>query len=210
MSKVTTATEVRLSYTNLLTPRAQNAEKPDELTFSTSILIPKSDTATVDAIKKAVAEAAAEGVTKVWDGKRPAGLKNPLRDGDADRPDDENYKGMWFINAKGPRGGKEAPILLDSKGQETAKAEVIYSGVMARVALQFYPYAKQGNKGVAAGISSVLSLEKGEPLGNVVTADSARNEFGIVTPAGAAAAGFASEAAPATEGATTVEDPWGI
>ena len=49
MSKVTTKTDVRLSYTNLLVPRVQNEGEPP--TFGTAILIPKSDTETITAIK---------------------------------------------------------------------------------------------------------------------------------------------------------------
>jgi len=212
MSKVTIKNPVRLSYTNLLTPRAQDDSKPDVLTFSTAILIPKSDTATIDAIKAAVKEALEEGVVKKWGNKRPAGLKNPLRDGDADRPDDDVYAGHYFINAKGPRGGKERPILLDKRGEETTDAEVIYSGVEAQVSLQFYPFDVSGNRGVACGISALQSLETGEPLGNAVTADSARKEFGISTPASSARdefSGGADESKPEGAGAADEDDPWG-
>lgn len=208
MSKVTPKTEVRLSYTNLLTARAANADKPEVLTYSTAILIPKTDTATVDAIKAAIKEALADGVAKVWGGKTPKPLKNPLRDGDDERSDDETYKGMYFINAKGPRGGQEQPILLDAKGNETVSSDVIFSGVWAKVSLQFYAFDKQGNKGVACGVSAVMSGEHGEPLGNAVTADSARNEFGVSTPASSARDEFSgSDAAPAAD--ADEEDPWG-
>jgi len=209
MSKVTTKNPVRLSYTNLLTPRAQDSEKPDVLTYSTAILIPKSDTDTVKAVQAAIKEALAEGVIKKWAGKTPNGLRNPLRDGDADRPDDEVYAGMWFINAKGPKGGQEKPILLDSKGNLTDSTDDIYSGVEARVQLQFFAYDKAGNRGVGASVSSVLSLGVGEPLANAVTESSARNEFGISTPASKAAADFAGDK-PTAEAVTESDDsdPW--
>lgn len=217
MSKITTKSEVRLSYTNLLEPRAQDPASPEALTYSTAILIPKSDTALVESIQGAIKEALAEGVVKVWGGKTPRGLRNPLRDGDEDRGDDPNYVGHYFINAKGPRGGKEQPILLDgSRGaSETDSAQVIYAGVYARVSLQFYPYDVKTNRGVACGVSSVLSTGKGEPLANTVTASSARDEFGVSTPAGAAAKEFGGDTAPATatsapaaEAAAEPEDPW--
>jgi Protein of unknown function (DUF2815). len=208
MSKVTTKTEVRLSYTNLLTPRAQSDEKPDELTYSTAVLIPKEDKETITALKAAIKEALAEGVTKKWGGKTPKNLKNPMRDGDAEREDDEVYKGHFFINAKGPRGGREKPILLDSKGNETDSIEVIYSGVYARVSLQFYPFDVNGNRGVACGVSSLMSMEHGDPLGNTVTAASARDEFGISTPAGDAAMAFAG-ATSETAADADDDDPWG-
>lgn len=212
MAKVTTSSEVRLSYTNLLVPRAQDDSKPDVLTYSTAILIPKSDTATIEAIKEAIKIALADGVAKKWGGKRPANLKNPLRDGDTDRPDDEVYKDHYFINAKGPVGGKDQPVLLDKNGRETASASVIYSGVYARVSIQFYAFDVSGNRGVACGVTSIMSMEHGEPLGNVVTAESARSEFGIVTPAGEAAKEFAPES-PATAAAPAAsadedDDPW--
>jgi len=211
MSKVTTDTEVRLSYTNLLTPRAQDEAKPDVLTYSTAILIPKSDTATITALKAAIKEALAEGVAKKWSGKTPANLKNPLRDGDTERPDDETYAGHFFLNAKGPRGGKEQPVLLTKNGVLTDSAGIIYSGAFARVSVQFYPFDVSGNRGVAAGVTSILSMEHGEPLGNTVTPESARSEFGIVTPAGEAAAEFKSavaKSASEVEPTNDDDDPW--
>jgi Protein of unknown function (DUF2815). len=208
MSKITTAAPVRLSYTYLLTPRAQN--DGDEPTFSTALLIPKSDTATIEAIKGAIAEALTDGVSKLWGGKRPGNLRNPLRDGDADRPGDEVYAGHYFLNAKGPRGGKEQPIMMGADGEETSSQSVIYSGVNARVSLQFYPYDKNGNRGVACGISAVLSTGKGEALGNTVTVESARDEFGVKTPAGSAKAEFAESGSTSKAAASDDDDDvWG-
>lgn len=210
MTKVVTETEVRLSYTSLLEPRAANEDKPDVLTYSSAILIPKSDTKTVEAIQAAIKEALKDGVTKTWGGKTPPNLKNPLRDGDTDRPDDANYAGHYFINAKGPKGGKEAPLLLTKRGELTTSADVIYSGVYARVSIQFYPYDKSGNRGVACGIVAVMSQEHGEPLGNTVTVDSALKDFGVSTPASAAAAEFAGATASDENGDVEIpDDPWG-
>lgn len=208
MSTVTSKTPVRLSYTNLITPRAQDDTKPDVLTFSTAILIPKTDTVLVTAVQAAIKEALADGVAKKWGGKTPTGLKNPLRDGDTERPDDEVYAGHYFINAKGPRGGKEKPILLDKSGKATDDAGIIYSGVEARVSIQFYPFDVSGNRGVACGITSVLSHETGEPLGNTVTESSARAAFGVETPAETAATAFAAPEAAAATAADANDDPW--
>jgi len=214
MAKVVTKSTVRLSYVNLIAPRAQDDEKPDVLTYSSAILIPKKDKETIDAIKAAIKEALADGVARKWGGKRPSNLKNPLRDGDEDRADDENYAGHFFINGKGPMGGKEKPILMDKEGEPTSSASVIYSGVNARVSIQFYPYDKSGNRGVACGITSVMSMENGEPLGNVVTLDSARDEFGITTPSKAAKDEFSASADDKGESAESSsndddDDPWG-
>ena len=217
MSKVTLKNPVRLSYTNLLEPRAQNPEKPDEVTFSTAILIPKTDTESIEAIQTAIKEALQEGVTKKWGGKTPRGLKNPLRDGDTERDDDEVYAGHYFINAKGPRAGKEKPILIGPDSEATDDPAVVYSGVNARVSLQFYPFDVNGNRGVAAGVSAVMSLGTGDPLGNTVTLKSALSDFGVETPTSKAVAEFSgteSEAVAASADATEAEaeaddeDPW--
>lgn len=216
-TSVTTEKPVRLSYTNLLEPYAQNEK--DEPKFSTSILIPKSDTDTIEAIKAAVKEAVAEGKAKKWKGRIPKDLHNPLRDGDTKEDKDGNpdllYADHWFLNAKGPRGGAERPILLDKDSEETDSASDIYSGVIARVSLQFYPYDTSGNQGIAAGVTAVLSTGTGEPLGNVVTADSARDKFGVKPSSGASKAKgeFASgSAAKATESEAPDDadddDPW--
>lgn len=225
MSKVITTTEVRLSYENLLVPRAQN--EGDDPTFSTMVLVPKSDTATVDAIKAAIKDAMEQGVTSKWNGKRPSNLKYPLRDGDVDRADDPNSAGMWFFNAKGPRAGAEAPFLY-GKGGRLVKAgdpdaeQVIYSGVHGRISLNFYPYDRQGNKGVAAGIVAFLSNEHGERLDNRPTESTALAAFGIdplavqaeedTHDAGDSAASAPANAAPKASAAPAIsaeDDPWG-
>ena len=88
--------EVRLSYAHVWEPNSIQGGKPK---YSVSLIIPKSDTATIAAIEKAVDVAIEAGIGK-FGGKRPnkAALKLPLRDGDIER-DDEAYKGAYFLNA---------------------------------------------------------------------------------------------------------------
>ena len=165
---IITQTKVRLSFENLLVARAQDAQKPDEKTFSTAILIPKSDTATVEAIRAAINAALEEGVVKKWHGNRPSTLRNPLRDGDEKTlkdgfTKDETYAGMWFINAKGPYSGKNQPILLNKDAQQTESANDIYSGVWGQAKLSFFAYDNSGNRGIGAGIASFFSSGRGRP-----------------------------------------------
>lgn len=211
-SKVITKTEVRLSYENLLTPRVQN--EGDEPTYSTMILIPKSDEETVDAVKSAMKSALDDGIARKWNGKKPNGLRNPLRDGDEERPDDPNAKGMWFLNAKGPKGGIEPAFLYAKNGRlvESKDADapsIIYSGVYGRVSLNFYAYDRNGNRGVAAGIVAFVSSEHGERLDSKPTATSALAEFGF-DPLAAGAEEPKSSAPTQTSTAVDAdEDPWG-
>ena len=208
MSNVVTETKVRLSFCNLLVPRAQDSQKPDDKTYSSAVLIPKSDTATVEAIKAAINEALEDGVVKTWGGNRPAQLRNPLRDGDEKYlkdgvTKDPTYAGMWFINAKGPYGGKSQPVLLGPNGQQTDSAAVIYSGVFGQVKLNFFAYDKAGNRGIGAGIASFLSSGQGDALSSVETADSARADFGVADTSPASEFATGNAATAAAEGAST-------
>ena len=97
---------VRLSYANVWEPVSINGGTPK---YSVSLIIPKSDTKTIEAINAAVDTAIKEGAAK-FGGKIPnkAALKLPLRDGDVER-DDEAYKGAYFVNAN----STSAPQIVD-------------------------------------------------------------------------------------------------
>lgn len=161
-TKVTTG-KVRLSYAHLFEAHAIEGNEPK---YSVSVIIPKTETDTLKAIKEAVAEAKEQGKTK-WSGKVPAGLKTPLRDGDEERPDDEAYEGSYFLNAS----SKNKPGVVDQNVQPIMDATEVYSGCYARLTLNFYPFSASGNKGVAAGLGNVQKLEDGEPLGGFTRAE---------------------------------------
>ena len=101
---------VRLSYANVWEPASINGSNPK---YSVSLIIPKSDKQTLDAINAAVDAAIKEGVAK-FGGKIPnkAALKLPLRDGDTER-DDEVYKNSFFVNAN----STTAPQIVDRSVQ---------------------------------------------------------------------------------------------
>ena len=61
--------EVRLSYVNLITPRA--AQQGGEPKYSVTLLIPKSDNATKMDIDNSIRAAYEEGVSKKWGGAHP-------------------------------------------------------------------------------------------------------------------------------------------
>lgn len=154
-TKVVTG-RARLSYVNVFEPRA--SEDGKEPKYSVCVLIPKSDTATVDKINAAVA-AAKEASTALWGGKIPPGLKTPLRDGDTER-DGEEYKGHWFLNAN----SKARPGVVDVNVQPILDQSEVYSGCYGRVSLNFYGYNSNGNRGVGAGLQNVQKVGDGEPL----------------------------------------------
>lgn len=95
--KITSATKLvipcRISFANIFEPKSINGS---EAKYSVSCLIPKDDKKTLLAIHKAVEAAKEDGKVRKWGGKLPPNLKLPLRDGDIDRPDDENYSGCQY------------------------------------------------------------------------------------------------------------------
>ena len=78
---------VRLSFVHLLEPAETLA---GDMKYSTQILIPKSDTATLGKIENAIEAAKEIAKAKNWNGKIPANLNMPLRDGDEEFDDDDN------------------------------------------------------------------------------------------------------------------------
>ena len=101
---------VRLSYANVWEPASINGGTPK---YSVSLIIPKSDQKTIDAINAAVDAAIKDGAAK-FGGKIPnkAALKLPLRDGDIER-EDEAYKDSYFVNAN----STTAPQIVDRSVQ---------------------------------------------------------------------------------------------
>jgi hypothetical protein len=150
---------VRLSYANLWEPKSIQGGTPK---YSVSLIIPKSDIKTLTAINKAVDAAIEEGKGK-FGGKIPnkAALKLPLRDGDIDRPDDEAYENSYFVNAN----STTAPQIVDLEVEPVIDHSRIYSGVYARVSINFYAFNSNGNKGIACGLGNVQLVRDGEPLG---------------------------------------------
>ena len=162
-TKVTTG-KVRLSYAHIFEPHAMNDGQ--EAKYSVSVIIPKTDKETLTAIKEATEQAKKDGASK-WGGKIPPTLKTPLRDGDAERPDDEAYTGCYFLNAS----SKNKPGIVDQNVQPVLDSKEVYSGCYARLTLNFYAYNASGNKGVAAGLGNIQKLEDGEPLGGFTRAE---------------------------------------
>ena len=162
-TKVVTSV-VRLSYANVWEPKSINggAEK-----YSVSLIIPKSDTKTLTAIQKAIDAAIEEGRGK-FGGKIPnkSALKLPLRDGDIDRPDDEAYANCYFVNAN----SSTAPEIVDKARDPILNRSEVYSGVYARVSINFYAFNSNGNRGIACGLGNIQKVRDGEPLGGKTSA----------------------------------------
>lgn len=168
--------EVRLSYANLTTPRA--AQPGADPKYSVTLLIPKSDNATKADIEQSMRAAYEEGVNKKWGGAHPQ-PNNLLWDGDGLRksglPFGEECKGHWVITAS--TKNKPQVVGIDNIACELAPND-IYSGMYARVTINFFPYDTAGSKGVGCGLGNVMKTRDGEPLSGGASAASDFADFG--------------------------------
>lgn len=167
MSKFINPTKVvtgkcTFSYLNCWDPKSINGGTPK---FSVSLIIPKSDTKTVNKIKEAIKAAYEEGNSKLKGNSRSVPalsvIKTPLRDGDAERPNDEAYKNSYFINANSPT----APGIVDANCNQIIDRSEMYSGVQGRASINFYAFNSNGNRGIACGLNNLQKLSDGAPLG---------------------------------------------
>ena len=167
-TKVITGVKTRWSYANVWEPKSINGGAPK---YSVSLIIPKSDTKTVTAVKNAIQAAYDEGQSKLKGNSKsvPAlsAIKNPLRDGDAERPDDEAYKDSYFINAN----SATAPGIVDAARQPILERSEVYSDVDGRASINLYAFNSNGNKGIACGLNNLQKISDGEPLGGKTRAE---------------------------------------
>ena len=167
-TKVITGVKTRWSYANVWQAKSINGGTPK---FSVSLIIPKSDTKTVTAVRNAIQAAYEEGQSKLKGSSKsvPAltAIKTPLRDGDAERPDDEAYKDSYFINAN----SATAPGIVDAARNPIIEHSEVYSGVYGRASINFYAFNSNGNKGIACGLNNLQKISDGDPLGGKTRAE---------------------------------------
>lgn len=167
-TKVITGIKTRWSYANVWQAKSINGGTPK---YSVSLIIPKNDTKTVTAVKNAIQAAYEEGQSKLKGSSKsvPAltAIKTPLRDGDAERPDDEAYKDSYFINAN----SATAPGIVDAARNPIIEHSEVYSGVYGRASINFYAFNSNGNRGIACGLNNLQKISDGDPLGGKTRAE---------------------------------------
>jgi len=154
--------KVRFSYAHVFTPQASEEGKQPK--YSVSIIIPKSDTETINKINKAIEQAKADNAA-VWGGTVPKGLKGGLRDGDEEK-DDPAYANSYFINAN----STQKPGVVDADLNAIIDPSEFYSGCYGRASISFFAYNSNGSKGIGCGLNNVQKLEDGEKLGGAASA----------------------------------------
>lgn len=159
--------KVRLSYVHLF--EANASFEGGDPKFSCVILVPKSDTKTIRAIRAAQKVALENGKATKFNGSIPKNWKDTFRDGDEDSDLDKNpeYAGHYFMSVS----NKTRPGVVDQDVNQIMDSSEVYSGCYARVSINAFPFSVQGNKGVSFGLNHVQKLADGEPLGSVTKAE---------------------------------------
>lgn len=167
-----TTNKVRLSYTHLDKPYSHRGDGSDAK-YSTTILLPKSDTEAKARLDTAIQTAIQAGVAKQWNGVMPPKVSIPVYDGDGVRENGEPFgaecKGHWVFTAN----SKNPVQVVDLGLNPIISPSEIYSGVYARVCVSFFAYNYNGKRGIGCGLEAVQKLEEGEPLGGSVSVNDA-------------------------------------
>ena len=162
-TKVITGPNTRWSYANVWEAKSINGSTPK---FSVSLIIPKTDTATIEKINRAIKAAYEEGQSKLRGNSKFVpdleSLKLPLRDGDKERKGDPAYAGCMFINAN----SSTAPGIVDADCNPILDRSEVYSGVYGRASINLYAFNSNGNRGIACGLNNLQKIRDGEPMGS--------------------------------------------
>lgn len=150
------------SFMNLWEPKAFGANDPK---YSMVILFKKTDKRQVAAVKKAIDAATEAAIDKVWKGKRPAKINDPVHDGDelddnGQRIKGAEYEGMYYINCS----NRDKPGVVDQNVQPILERDRIYSGCVVNCFVNFYGYGQNGNNGISASLENVQLVSDGKRL----------------------------------------------
>ena len=154
---------VRGLYPFLTAPRKNDKGEPGK--YSLQCMLKKGDPQ-IEVLKKEIMAAAKE---KFGENVNLKSLSLPLRDGD--EQDAEHYHGHVYFNAK----STSAPQIVNrfnEKATDQDLYEYCYSGATYHISCAFYGYNKNGNKGVACGLSNVMLRAKTEPIQSGASAQS--------------------------------------
>lgn len=165
-TKVVTG-KVRLSYCHLFEPHS--SFEGNDPKYSTVILVPKTDTKTIKAIKQAQQAALENGKHSKFGGSIPKNWKNTFRDGDeeADLEKNPEYEGHMFMTIS----NNTRPGIVDAQVRPILDQTEVYSGCYARVSMNAFPFSASGNKGVSFGLNHVQKMADGDPFGSITKAE---------------------------------------
>lgn len=137
--------------------------------YNITLLIPKSDTNTINAVSAEIGRVKQEN-TQLFGGQA---VKIPLYDGDGLMPSGarwgEECRGCMVLRAS----SKEQPALVDENVQPLLTPNAVYSGCYVRASVNLYAYNQPMNKGIGCGINAIQKIADGEPLANRISPEEA-------------------------------------
>lgn len=170
MSSITTG-KVRASFVSVFTPQSPvNGGDPK---YSVTLLIPKSDVVTLNAIYREIEQAKQEGIQKVFNGTLPPNVKIPIYDGDGLRPSGEPFGEECHGHMVMRASSRDQPSVVDLQVQPILDAREVYSGCYIRASINFFAYNQGGNRGIGCGLNGVQKVADGEALVSRVSAQEA-------------------------------------
>ena len=167
---------VRLSFVHLFEP--VDSMSGDRKNYSVQVVIPKAAKDVIALVESEIQKAITDGIGKKMFNKaisESAEFRRCLRDGDkkaaeVDDGSQDYLKGCMFFNASCSED--RPPAVVDNYGKPIIKADEVYSGCLALVSVNFYPF-KHGKGGIGAGLNHVMKRGEGERLDGRESADKA-------------------------------------
>ena len=158
---------VRIVYPKLFKPESFEGSEPK---YSVLLMIPKTDKATMDAIKQVHGELVKSKFGSNFKSKNPL-----IKDGDESEFAD--LHGYYLMRVS----SKRKPDVVKSQGGTIVALteDEIKGGDWAIVSLRLYAYDKAMNKGISAGLNNLLLVARDEALGGGST--SASDDFGDIS-----------------------------
>lgn len=167
--------KVRFSFVHVFEPKAPLGG--GEPKYSVTLLIPKSDQATLAKIYEAMADARDAFCARHGASALPVLPTHTLHDGDGVRPGGDPFgaecRGHYVITVS----SKNKPVVVDAAGRDILDASEVYSGCYGRASINFFGYNQAGKKGISAGLLAIQKLHDGEPFGTVGSADDFNDGF---------------------------------
>ena len=146
--------EAILSFPALVTPRPRS--EGGEAVYSCSLLFDATAQKSAEFAKlKAAAEAAAK---ERFDGKLPAGLTMPFRDGN--EKEYAGYAGKIYISP----WSKQKPGIVDENVEPLLDLDRLYPGVIVRADIKPFAWSVSGKKGVSFGLNHIQIVREGERM----------------------------------------------
>lgn len=158
---------IRAGFVHIAEPRKNDLN--DKMEYSMQLLIPKSSQTAKD-----IEEMVEKLILNRWGANRPATIKKPLRDAEAEGKKEEHYRGMYFMNVR----TTDAPGIVGADGMGIADPHEPRSGDYFRVSMGGFAYDKPSN-GISFGLNNVQFVTKGETLSGRKRAE---DDFGPVEP----------------------------